>query len=94
MFGSQVDTGVAGKLRKVRVVALGAVLTLAVATTGIAQGDEGSEKSQELLKQVRKARVIDLSHTWEIQSPIASVNPSYSFSLSATHANKIGRAHV
>ena len=90
MFGSQVDTGVAGKLRKVRVVALGAALTLAVATTGIAQGDDGSEKSQELLKQVRKARVIDLSHTWEIQSPIASVNPSYSFSLSATHANTRG----
>ena len=90
MFGSQVDTGMAGKVRKARVVALGAALTLAVATIGIAQGDDGAEKSQELLKQVRKARIIDLSHTWEIHSPIASVNPPYSFSLSATHANTRG----
>jgi kynurenine formamidase len=42
------------------------------------------------LLAVKKARVIDLSHTWEITSPIASVNPPYSFALSATHANTRG----
>ncbi len=39
---------------------------------------------------LRDARVIDLSHTWEIKSPIASVNPSYSFALSATHGKTRG----
>ena len=40
-----------------------------------------------LLEAVKKARVIDLSHTWDQSSPIASVNPHYSFALSATHEN-------
>jgi kynurenine formamidase len=39
---------------------------------------------------LKKARLIDLSHTWEITSPIASVNPPYSFALSATHGNTLG----
>jgi kynurenine formamidase len=46
-----------------------------------------ADDSDELLNAVRKARLIDLSHNWEIASPIAGVNPSYSFALSATHAN-------
>jgi kynurenine formamidase len=41
----------------------------------------------DLLKAVKQARVIDLSHNWEISSPVASVNPFYSFELSATHEN-------
>lgn len=44
----------------------------------------------DLLKAVKKARLIDLSHNWEITSPVASVNPFYSFALSATHANTRG----
>ena len=54
-----------------------------------ARADEG-EGNAQLLKLIRKARVIDLSHTWDAQSPIASVNPPYSFSLAATHANTRG----
>jgi len=46
--------------------------------------------AQDLLSAVKKARLIDLSHTWEITSPVASVNPSYSFALSATHAKTRG----
>lgn len=44
----------------------------------------------ELLAAIQKARVIDLSHTWEIGSPLASVNPPYSFALAATHAKTRG----
>jgi len=44
----------------------------------------------ELLAALGKARVIDLSHTWEITSPVVSVNPPYSFALSATHAKTRG----
>jgi len=43
--------------------------------------------SDDLLKAVKKARLIDLSHTWEITSPVAGVNPPYSFVLEFTHAN-------
>jgi kynurenine formamidase len=49
-----------------------------------------SDPTEDLLKAVRKARLIDLSHTWTKQSPIASVNPPYDFSLAATHANTRG----
>lgn len=45
---------------------------------------------QRFIGTLTSARVIDLSHTWEIQSPIASVNPKYSFSLAATHGKTRG----
>lgn len=51
---------------------------------------DDSDRTEDLLKAVRKARLIDLSHTWEIASPVASVNPPYSFALLATHANTRG----
>src|SRR5262244_4003572 len=44
------------------------------------------DDGDDLLKAVKKARLIDLSHNWEITSPVASVNPFYSFELVATHA--------
>ena len=74
MIGSPLNSRLVRNKQKQILVKFGAALTLAIAGIGITQADERSEKSQELLKQVRKARVIDLSHTWEIQSPIASVN--------------------
>lgn len=45
---------------------------------------------QAFIGTLTSARVIDLSHTWEVQSPIASVNPSYSFALAATHGRTRG----
>jgi kynurenine formamidase len=44
----------------------------------------------DILASILKARVIDLSHTWDEASPIAGVNPPYSFDLAATHANTRG----
>jgi kynurenine formamidase len=49
--------------------------------------DDHSGNARELLRAVKKARLIDLSHTWEINSPVAGVNPPYSFALEFTHAN-------
>src|SRR5258706_7249633 len=46
-----------------------------------------SANAGDLLRVMKKARLIDLSHTWEITSPVAGVNPPYSFSLQFTHAN-------
>jgi kynurenine formamidase len=65
-----------------------AALCLVSPATTLADDDHGhSGNARELLKAVKKARLIDLSHNWEITSPVASVNPPYSFSLLATHAN-------
>jgi len=48
------------------------------------------DDADDLLNTIKKARLIDLSHNWENSSPVASVNPPYSFALSATHANTRG----
>ena len=75
------------RLARFGTVLLAATALLLPATS--ARADQG-EGNAHLLKLIRKARVIDLSHTWDAQSPIASVNPPYSFSLAATHANTRG----
>jgi kynurenine formamidase len=53
--------------------------------------DDHSGNARELLRAVKKARLIDLSHTWEITSPVAGVNPPYSFALKDTHANTLNK---
>jgi len=65
------------------VLALGAALAIAAP---IAFAHDDSDRVDDLLRTVKRARTIDLSHTWEITSPIAGVNPPYSFELVATHA--------
>jgi kynurenine formamidase len=57
-------------------------------TTAFADNESGS--IGDFLHMLKKARLIDLSHSWEITSPIASVNPSYSFALKSTHENTRG----
>src|SRR5262245_17405311 len=52
----------------------------------IAFAHDDSDRVDDLLRTIKRARIIDLSHTWEITSPIAGVNPPYSFELVATHA--------
>jgi kynurenine formamidase len=64
------------------VVALTALLL--AGAPALADNDRPSET---LLHLIKKSRLVDLSHTWEIGSPIASVNPGYSFQLKDTHAN-------
>jgi kynurenine formamidase len=56
-------------------------------TTAFADNESGDVGA--FVHMLKKARLIDLSHTWEITSPIASVNPPYSFALSATHENTV-----
>ena len=51
-----------------------------------AVADDDSGQIQSFLSTLKKARLIDLSHTWEITSPVAGVNPPYSFALVSTHA--------
>ena len=61
-----------------------AVFCLTQFAPALADDDSGS--ARELLRTIKKARLIDLSHTWEITSPVAGVNPPYSFALVSTHA--------
>src|SRR6266849_6673577 len=63
------------------------VLGLACGTTSASANDS---RAQTLIAAIAKARVIDLSHTWDSKSPIASVNPPFSMALAATHGKTRG----
>jgi len=39
----------------------------------------------KFIRAVKKARIFDLSHTWDENSPIAGVNPPYEMTLNKTH---------
>jgi kynurenine formamidase len=39
----------------------------------------------KFIRAVQKARIFDLSHTWDEKSPIAGVNPPYEMTLNKTH---------
>jgi kynurenine formamidase len=69
---------------------LAAVLLLSLLPFSAFPYDNDPDRTDDLLKAIKKARLIDLSHTWTNNSPIASVNPPYHFSLAATHANTRG----
>jgi len=71
----------------VRAVLVGAFAAFCLTQFAPVLADEDSGNARELLRTIKKARLIDLSHTWEITSPVAGVNPPYSFALEFTHAN-------
>ena len=73
-----------------RALLAGTFAVLCLASPALALADDDHGGAHDLLRAVKKARLIDLSHTWEITSPIAGVNPPYSFELAATHANTRG----
>lgn len=75
---------------KTAAYAVAAVVAVAVVAAPIVIAHDDSDRLDDLLHSVKRARIIDLSHTWEITSPIASVNPTYAFALAATHANTRG----
>lgn len=61
--------------------------TLALAD---ARADGRSDRTDDFIRSVQKARIFDLSHAWDENSPIAAVNPPYSMTLAATHGNTRG----
>ena len=64
-----------------------AIAELLAASPARASGRHGRE---DFIRAVQKARIFDLSHLWDENSPIAGVNPPYNMSLAATHANTRG----
>lgn len=57
----------------------------ALALSG-AEAQAHGRRNDDFIRSVQKARLFDLSHTWDENSPIAGVNPPYSMTLNATHA--------
>lgn len=78
-----------GRLAQAAATLIAAAVLWAPTAPAFAHDDE-HDGDAALWQQIRRARVIDLSHTWDAKSPIAGVNPPYSFSLAATHANTRG----
>ena len=76
--------------RSARALLAGAFAAFCLTQFAPAIADDDSGSARELLRTIKKARLIDLSHNWEITSPVAPVNPFYSFVLSKTHANTRG----
>jgi kynurenine formamidase len=70
-----------------RAILAGAFAVFCMTPFAPALADDDSGSARELLRTIKKARLIDLSHTWEITSPVAGVNPPYAFALEFTHAN-------
>jgi kynurenine formamidase len=71
-------------LRASPAVALAALL--AAGAPALA-GDDDDRRTESLLHVIKKARLVDLSHTWDKNSPVAGVNPPFSMQLKDTHAN-------
>jgi kynurenine formamidase len=64
---------------------------LGLALSGsVARAEDGSDRTEEFIESVQRAKIFDLSHTWDENSPIASVNPPYEMSLAATHQGTRG----
>ena len=75
---------------KTAAYALAAVLAAAAIAAPMVLAHDDSHRLDDLMRIVKRSRVIDLSHTWDKDSPIAGVNPPYTFKLEATHANTRG----
>ena len=52
----------------------------------LARAEGRSHRTDDFIRSVQRARIFDLSHVWDENSPIASVNPGYEMKLDATHA--------
>lgn len=77
-------------LRPLRAGIAAALAALLVGCAATTPGGNAAGPAHGLITTLKTARLIDLSHTWEPQSPVASVNPRYSYALSATHGKTRG----
>jgi kynurenine formamidase len=73
-----------GFIKTAGLAAMGAVLA------GQEVKADGRIDADEFIRTVTKARIFDLSHLWDENSPIAGVNPPYAMALNATHATTRG----
>ena len=64
---------------------VGVILADMIKPIIVASGEERGRVGN-FIRKVKEARLFDLSPVWDENSPIASVNPSYSMKLNRTHA--------
>ena len=69
--------------------AAGLALAEALGAT-VARAEGRADRVDDFIRDVRRARLFDLSHLWDENSPIAGVNPPYAMELNATHAGTRG----
>ena len=73
--------------------AVAAALAVAVvAVPMVVAHNDDSDRVDDLLRTIKRARIIDLSHTWDKNSPIADVNPKYEFELAPHTRTRAGRS--
>src|SRR3977135_2353892 len=60
--------------RSARAILAGAFAAFCLTQFAPALADDDSGNARELLRTIKKARLIHLSHAWEIASPVAGVN--------------------
>ena len=72
-------------MRNAGAAAAGLALAEALGTT-VARAEGRGDKVDGFIRDVQRARLFDLSHLWDENSPIAGVNPPYAMELNATHA--------
>jgi kynurenine formamidase len=65
-------------------------LALGAFLGGADAAEQPPGRVKNFIRDVKQARLFDLSFTWDETSPIASVNPGFSMVLNATHASTIG----
>jgi kynurenine formamidase len=71
--------------RRAFMTSLGAAAAGIALTGSEAAAHDRDERTDDFIRSVQRARIFDLSHTWDENSPIAGVNPPYSMTLNATH---------
>jgi kynurenine formamidase len=76
--------------RRAFLTSLGAAAAGIALTGSEAAAHDRDGGADDFIESVLNARVFDLSHTWDENSPIAGVNPPYEMSLAATHQNTLG----
>ena len=68
----------------------GGALAAGMAVAGTLAAEERRGDAADFIRTVQRARIFDLTHTWDESSPIAGVNPPYSMALNATHSSTRG----
>jgi kynurenine formamidase len=71
-------------MRNAGAAAAGLALAEALGVT-VARAEGRGDRVDDFIESVQRAKLFDLSHVWDENSPIAGVNPPYAMELNKTH---------
>src|SRR5437773_4929333 len=83
-------------VRSAALLAAGLVAAGRVDSATAGEPSQGAGRVREFIRKVQNARLFDLASVWDENSPIASVNPTYSMSLAATDrkSTRLNSSHI